>query len=76
MEGATGLNPTRRRASRTEHEGEVGVALEILRRLRQVGHGDASQPRYLSITGDKALENTVRQQAKNLTHIGTELVNG
>lgn len=27
-------------------------------------------------TGEKALENTVRQQAKNLTHIGTELVNG
>ena len=28
------------------------------------------------ITGEKALENTVRQQAKNLTHIVTELVNG
>ena len=30
----------------------------------------------LKCTGEKALENTVRQQAKNLTHIGTELVNG
>jgi hypothetical protein len=29
-----------------------------------------------SLTGEKALENTVRQQAKNLTHIVTELVNG